>query len=326
MSGPHQHPTAMSTLTLRITHKSDETADVCALDLASPDGAELPAFTAGAHLDLHLGGGLVRQYSLYGDPADRRRYRLAVLREPASRGGSLAVHALQAGLELVVSAPRNAFPLTASGPVLLLGGGIGLTPLLSMADALHAQGRPFQLHLCVRSRSRLPLAAHLAAVPWAAQVQVHADDEPATALDLPAVLAAVAPDTHVFTCGPAGFIAYARAAVQAAGWPDARWHSESFTPVAVRHSADGPFELELARSGRVIVVAADQTVAQALDAAGVGVSTSCEQGICGACITKVLSGTPDHRDSYLTDEELAAGDCFTPCVSRSRTARLVVDL
>ena len=316
----------MNTLTLRIDRKTDETPNVCALDLVAPDGAELPAFTAGAHIDLHLGGGLIRQYSLYGDPADRRRYRLAVLREPASRGGSTMVHALQAGLELTVSAPRNAFPLTASGPALLLGGGIGLTPLLSMADTLHAQGRPFTLHLCVRSRQRLPLAAHLAAVPWAAQVHVHADDEPASALDLPAVLAAASPDTHAFCCGPAGFIAYARGAVQAAGWPDTRWHSESFTPVAVCHSADGPFELELARSGRIIIVAANQTVAQALDDAGVGVSTSCEQGICGACITKVISGTPDHRDSYLTDEELAAGDCFTPCVSRSRTARLVVDL
>ena len=316
----------MTTLTVRIAERVEATADVCALDLVPLDGQPLPAWTAGAHIDLHLPGGLIRQYSLYGHPEDRQRYRVAVLREAQSRGGSRAVHALQAGQELVISAPRNAFPLAPQGPVLLLGGGIGLTPLVSMAEALHAAGRPFSLHLCVRTRARLPLAGLLAAAPWAARVHLHIDDEPDTALQLPTLLAAAPGDTHVQVCGPAGFIAFARSAVQAAGWAAERWHSESFTPPVISHSADGPFEIELARSGRVITVAADQTAAQALDAAGVAVSTSCEQGICGACMTKVISGTPDHRDSYLTDEELAAGDCFTPCVSRSRTARLVVDL
>lgn len=316
----------MTTLTVLIAAKTDVTADVCALELQPTDGQPLPVFTAGAHIDVHLSGGLIRQYSLYGAPADRGCYRLAVLREPSSRGGSVGVHGLQAGQTLSISAPRNAFPLAASGGALLLGGGIGLTPLLAMAEQLHSDGRAFELHLSVRSRERLPLAAHLAAAPWAARVVVHCDDEPATALDIAAVLQAASPDTHAYACGPAGYIAWARAAVQAAGWADACWHSESFTPPVINHSADGPFEIELARSKRVITVAADQTAVQALDAAGVSVSTSCEQGICGTCLTPVLGGTPDHRDAYLTDDELAAGNCFLPCVSRSRTARLVVDL
>jgi vanillate O-demethylase ferredoxin subunit len=233
----------MTTITVTITSKTDVTPEVCALELQAADGRPLPAFTAGAHIDLHLPGGLVRQYSLYGAPSDTSRYRLAVLREPASRGGSVAVHALRAGQTLEISAPRNAFALAPQGPALLLGGGIGLTPLLAMAEQLHAEGRAFTLHLSVRSRPRLPLAAHLAAVPWAGRVQLHLDDEPATALALDAVLRAASADTHVYACGPAGYIAWARNAVQAAGWADARWHSESFTPPVINHSADGPFEI-----------------------------------------------------------------------------------
>ncbi len=328
----------MSLIQLRIGRKWQEAEGIAGLELVAPDGADLPPFTAGAHIDLHLPAagaqGLVRPYSLCGSPADRSRWQLAVLREPASRGGSAAVHELLAEGQLItVGLPRNLFALQPGAThSLLLAGGIGITPMLAMAEQLAADGAAFTLHVAARSRARLAFAERLARAPWAGQVQLHLDDgPPAQRLDLATLLAAPQPGTHVYLCGPRGFIDAALAAARAAGWPEAQLHLERFGPAATAVAAaasagEGAFTLRLARSGRVVPVAAGQTAVQALAAAGVPVITSCEQGVCGTCLTRVVEGLPDHRDQYLTPEEQAANDQFLPCCSRACTAELVIDL
>ena len=321
--------TLPSTLTVRIARKRQDATDICTLELAPLEaGFELPPFEAGSHIDLHLPGGLVRQYSLYGPPSDRQRYRLAILRDAASRGGSVAVHAaLREGDTVTISAPRNAFALDErAGSHLLMAGGIGITPLLAMAEALHESGRAFELHVCARTEDRSPLKAHIESRPWASCVRWHLDDQPDSSWR-PEVLFGQAPaDRHVYVCGPSGFIDHVGQCARAAGWADARIHSESFQARALTPNGNQPFELELAGTGRVIPVGADQTALQALEAAGVIVPSSCEQGVCGTCLTRITGGVPDHRDLYLTPEEQAANDCFLPCCSRAHTPRLVVEL
>ncbi len=317
-----------ATLSVRIARKAAETPDICTLDLApAQPGAQLPAFSAGAHIDVHLPNGLVRQYSLCNAPGEAL-YQIGVLKDGASRGGSRAVHELlHEGDVLPISAPRNLFPLAPQATHhLLMAGGIGVTPMLAMAESLHAAGASFALHLSSRSRSRTPFLPRLAQAPWGERAQVHLDDEAATALDMPALFASAPAGTHVYVCGPQGYMQAVLAAARAAGWEEERLHSESFSAEVVPQAGDRPFELELARSGKVIWVDAEQTAAQALDAAGVLLATSCEQGICGTCLTRVLAGTPDHRDQYLTPEEQAANDQFLPCCSRAKSARLVLDL
>lgn len=326
---------AAALLRVRVAHKAAETADICALTLAPAEpGQPLPAFEAGAHIDVHLPGGWVRPYSLCNAPAPAGQapasYTLGVLREAASRGGSLAVHALHVGQTLTVSAPRNLFPLAPAGVAthhLLMAGGIGLTPLLAMAEALHQRGEPFTLHLSTRSRARTPFLTRLAQAPWAAQVVLHPDDDPAGALDLAAVLSAAPAGAHLYVCGPQGYIAAVLGAARAQGWAEARLHSESFAAAEpTAQAGDQTFEVVLARRGLSVWVEPGQTVARALDAAGVRLPTACEQGICGTCLTPVLEGVIDHRDQYLTPEEQAAHDQFLPCCSRAKSARVVIDL
>ena len=312
---------------VRVAARSDVAEDVVGLRLEAADGGRLPPFQAGAHVDVHLPGGLVRQYSLCNAPGEAQCYELGVLRTPDSRGGSHAAHSLQAGDTLQISAPRNLFPLAPGAPHhLLLAGGIGITPLLAMAQALYACGQSFHLHACSRSQARLPFASRLRSAPWAGCTSVHvdhADGRPSH--DLRALVAAAPAGSHVYACGPAGYIAAARQAALDAGLDPARFHSESFSAEVQPQAGDTGFEVEL-NDGRVFQVAPDQTVAQCLEANGVFIALSCEQGICGTCVTPVRDGIPDHRDSYLSDEERASNRLFTPCCSRARSARLVLDL
>ena len=317
----------MSTLAVKVLAKRKAAEGVASFELAAQDGAELPPFTAGAHIDVHLGDGLVRQYSLCNAPHERHRYRIAVLHTPDSRGGSRAMHELvEQGGSLTIGAPRNHFPLDEGAPALLLAGGIGITPLLAMAEALHAQGRPFALHYCARSHERAAFVDDLLAGPYAAQVHLHLDDRPGTRLDLAALLAGADPTAHLYVCGPGGFIEHVLGGAAARGWPEAQLHREYFSGATVDTTGDQAFEVCLASSGRVIPVLAHQTVVSALAEHGVDVMTSCGEGVCGTCLTRVIDGVPEHRDNYLSDEERAANKQFTPCCSRARSARLVLDL
>lgn len=316
-------------LRVRVASRQVEAQDICSLELVPVEGCELPSFTAGAHVDVHLPGGLVRQYSLCNRPGETHRYQIGVLRDAASRGGSQAVHdALHEGTELHISTPRNLFALSDNAPHhLLLAGGIGITPLLAMAEYLSTQGASFELHHCTRSRDRTPFVPRITAASYASQAHHHFDDgDAAQKLDIAATLAKAPIGTHLYVCGPQGFMDAVLNAGRAAGWPEERLHREYFAAAPVDHSSDGSFEMEIASTGRVIPVRADQTALAALLEAGLDIPMSCEQGVCGTCLTGVKAGKPDHRDQYLTEEEREACDQFLPCCSRASSPRLVLDL
>jgi vanillate O-demethylase ferredoxin subunit len=317
-------------LTVRVERRAEEAEGICSYELVSADGAALPAFTAGAHIDVHVAPGLVRQYSLCNPPHETHRYLIGVLRDPASRGGSQAMHEqIRAGATLVVSAPRNHFPLVDAPRSVLLAGGIGVTPLLAMAETLSAAGAQFEMHYCTRSPERTAFRERIEGAPFAARVSFHHDS--VQPLDLPALLARLRqqePGTHIYFCGPEGFINHVKASAAALDWPEHQLHLEYFGAAAATAPAAGdqPFDVKLASSGACYTVPVGATVLQVLSAAGVFVPASCEQGVCGTCLTRVLDGVPDHRDLYLTEAEQAANDIFTPCCSRSRSATLLLDL
>ncbi len=318
---------------VRVASKQQVAQDIVSLELVDPQGGLLPQFAPGAHIDVHLPGGLIRQYSLLNDCTQRARFQIGVLREAQSRGGSILVHEqVRAGDLLHISAPRNRFALVPSAHSLLFAGGIGITPILCMARRLLATGSAFQLHYSIRSRTRAAFLDEIRQLMPAGQAHVHFDDEPETALDAAGVPAAArrAADTQVYVCGPAGYIDFICAQARAAGLNDACIHFERFTldeadrPVIT--DQDVAFQVELASTGEVFDIPADETITSALDRQGVFIPVSCEEGICGTCLTGVVEGIPDHRDTYLTDAEHAANDQFTPCVSRALTRRLKLDL
>lgn len=316
-------------LQVRVARKVQEAQDICSFELVSADGSPLPAFSAGSHVDVVLPGGITRQYSLCNDAGESHRYLLGVLRDPGSRGGSLAMHdRVQEGDLLQISPPRNHFPLAAgAGSSLLLAGGIGITPLLCMAERLAVTGADFELHYCTRSPERTAFRQRIADSGFASRAHFHFDDgPPAQKLDMPGLLAAPQPGVHLYVCGPKGFMDAALGAARAQGWPEDQLHYEFFAGAAAATGTEAGFEVKLASSGRVVPVRPDQSVVQALAAAGVEVLVSCEQGVCGTCLTRVLEGVPEHRDVYLSPEEQAANDQFTPCCSRSCTPMLVLDL
>jgi len=318
-----------SALTVRVAKKSTAALDICTFDLVDVNGAALPAFSAGSHIDVHLPGGVTRQYSLCNDPVESHRYLIGVLRDPATRGGSKAMHELvNEGDVLQISAPKNHFPLAHEAKrSVLLAGGIGITPILCMAERLAIAGAEFEMHYCTRSKERTAFIDRIASSRFASRVQFHFDDGPASQkLDIAALLATPQPGVHVYVCGPKGFMDAVLSTARARAWPEPQLHYEFFSAEVVKSASDASFQVKLASSGRIVVVPPDKTVVQALAEAGVEVATSCEQGVCGTCLTRVLEGEPDHKDLYLTPEEQAANDQFTPCCSRSKSAMLVLDL
>ncbi|WP_193091796.1 PDR/VanB family oxidoreductase [Halomonas colorata] len=312
-------------LTLRVDRREPQTADIAVIDLVALDGSELPPFEAGAHIDIYLGEGLIRQYSLSNAPGERHRYRLGVLLDPGSRGGSRAVHdTLHEGAELKASAPRNLFPLVSSTHTLLTGGGIGITPMIAMAYELQAAGRSFELHYCSRSREKAAFIDELESTFGDALVLHFDDGDASQRLDIDAVLATQPSDTHLYVCGPTGFMNWVIGAAKQAQWPNAQVHSEFFT--AEVDTSGGAFEVEAAISGVTVQVEEGMSIANALKAAGVKVNVSCEEGVCGTCICDVIEGTPDHRDQFLSNEEKEDNDQIAVCCSRAKSPRLVIDI
>lgn len=309
-------------LTLQVIRRELQ-GEVVLLTLAHADGIALPAFSAGAHIDLHLTEDLIRPYSLCGDPQDRQHYQLGILKDGNSQGGSLAVHALREGDAITVSEPRNLFTLDERARhSLLIGGGIGITPMLAMAAELHAAGRSFTLHYCARSRGQAAFVAQLESAPYAGQVCLHFSDQ--QRLNLDAVLSDVPPNTHVYVCGPTRLMDAVNDGAKRQGYTAENVHQECFS--AEVQTGGAAFDVVAATSGITVQVLEDQTIVEALAQAGLKVNVSCKQGICGSCLTDVLEGEPDHRDSYLTDEEKADGDQILLCCSRSKCGRLVIDL
>lgn len=298
--------------------------DVVSLTLCHADGADLPAWQPGAHVDLLLANGMERQYSLCGDPADRRTWRIAVQREVAGRGGSVHVHdRLPTGSTLRVRGPRNNFPLRSATGYRFIAGGIGITPILPMLRAADAAGAQWSLLYGGRRRASMAFADELAA-RFPKQVLIRPQDETGL-LDLPGYLGSPQPDTAVYCCGPGPLLDAVSDYCAAHGWPEPTM--ERFRPAQPNAAAaDRPFELVLSRSGLTLTVPPDASVLETVRAAGVEVLYSCTEGTCGTCETDVLDGVPDHRDSLLTAAERAAGQTMMICVSRCLGDRLVLDI
>lgn len=313
-------------LELTVSRKQALAEGIVLLELRADDGGPLPPFAAGAHVDLRLPAGQVRQYSLCNDPADGGRYELAVQLEAGGRGGSRAVHQdVAVGSRLQVGAPRNLFALAPGRHALLLAGGIGITPLLSMAAQLTREQRSFELHYSARSVARMAFRERIAGAPFAGRAHLYVDELPDRRFDAAQRLPLPSTGAHAYVCGPSGFMDHVIDVLAARGWPAAQIHCERFAP-AEPAPAGGGFELQLGFDGPVIAVGPQQTAAAALIAAGVAVPLSCEQGICGSCALRVLAGAPEHNDMFFSEAERAANDRFTPCCSRARSPRLVLDL
>ena len=319
------------TLRVRIAARTPSGHDIVLLTLVAEDPRDaLPGFSAGAHIDVHLPGDLVRQYSLCNDPADSTHYQIGVLRDPASRGGSQAIHAqLNVGTVLTIGTPRNLFPLdTSNTKAYLFGGGIGITPMVAMAHALHQCGRDFELHYSARSATHAALLEALQNAAFSDKVQLHWDvatpPHAPNPVDVAGVLGQSPAGAHIYVCGPQGYMDWVIASARSLNIPASQIHFEYFQTTV---TTDGEvFQIVAKRSGKEAEVGAGETIAQVLQKLGIKVQVSCEQGICGTCLCGVLEGIPDHRDAYQTDEEKAANDQITVCCSRARSGRLVLDI
>lgn len=288
----------------------------------SDEGQPLPAFTPGAHVDLHLVNGLVRQYSLVNPPGERDHYVVGIKRDPASRGGSAFIHdELRVGMEVEVGGPRNNFELDpGAAHAVFVAGGIGITPIVCMVGHLRRAGRPWVLHYSVRVREEAAFLKELDDE----RLHLHVDAEHDGALlDIASIVAAAPDGAHLYCCGPAAMLNAFEAAARSR--PAQHVHVERFAPVA-SNATEGGFAVRLATSNRTIRVAPGQTILEALRGAGVDVQASCEQGICGTCETRVLGGVPDHRDSLLSADERKANDVMMICCSGSLSDTLVLDL
>ncbi|WP_432181549.1 PDR/VanB family oxidoreductase [Streptomyces sp. NBC_00063] len=310
-----------------VVARSEATPRIAVFELARADGGQLWEYEAGAHVDVEVGTDrLVRQYSLCGAAnGPHKQYRLAVLNEPASRGGSRAMHDLAEGDTLRIAAPRNRFGITPARRHLLFAGGIGITPLLAMARTLDARGADYQLHYCARSRAEAAFVADLEHHP---RVRLHFDDQPSEQrLDPAADIGEPRQDTAVYVCGPGGFMNYVLGSAADLGWPGSALHKERFSASTTTPSDDPGqgFTVRLTSTGALYPVPEDESVLDVLRAHGIAAPYSCGQGICGECIVRVRAGEPDHRDDVLTDEERADG-LFTPCSSRSNTPILELEL
>ena len=311
---------------LLVAERSVLAEGVVTLSFEDPTGRPLPGWTPGAHIDLMLSASLVRQYSLCGSPADTHTWRIGVLRDPQSRGGSDFVHdKLAVGSTVRVRGPRNHFPLVSAPCYQFIAGGIGITPILPMIEAAEAAGAQWQLAYGGRKRASMSFVEDLSA--YGEPVTIWPQDERGL-LDLQDILGSAREDTLVYCCGPEALLSAVESAC--ASWPASALHVERFAakPGAVQPASGAleTFEVVCQRSGITVTVPPDRSVFEVLEDVGVGVLGSCMEGICGTCETSVIEGTPDHRDSVLGDEEQARNDAMMLCVSRSLSDRLVLDL
>lgn len=315
-------------LKVRVAGRTHVASDTVALELVGLEGEALAPFTAGAHLNLHLPNGLVRPYSIVNSPRERNHYVVAVLREAQGRGGSLTLHdAVQVGDTLDIDPPNNGFGLNPTPHhKILIAGGIGITPFLSMADVLYTHGASFELHYSAKNRQRAAFIDDLLGAPYADRVRTYLTADGGERLRIRDRLAQAPQDAEVYVCGPERLVDAAVAAARELGWSDHRVRWEAFGARPVDASGNGAFRVRLAASGRSLAVPADKTIADVLLEHGVPVGLSCAQGVCGTCLTRVLEGEPDHRDLYLTPDEQARNDQMLICCSRSRSPELVLDL
>jgi ferredoxin-NADP reductase/nitrite reductase/ring-hydroxylating ferredoxin subunit len=312
----------------RVVRRRIESEGVISLELASADPAvPLPLLAPGAHLNLTTPSGLVRQYSVVNGPAERETITIGVKLEPDSRGGSKSMHeAAHEGAVLQASVPRNTFPLVPSGKLpILIAGGIGITPLLSMAQALHAKGAPFELHYFVRGSECLSFGTRLSALGGALRLHIGLNPDQTTAALRDILHGRPLEQVKTYACGPGPMLAAVKSAALASGIGEDDIHFEYFRNDAQPASGE-PFTVRLTRSAREFEVPRGKSLLHALQEQGIEVEASCEQGVCGSCFTNVLAGDIEHHDLYLSAAEKASGRCMMPCVSRARAGTLVLDL
>jgi vanillate O-demethylase ferredoxin subunit len=313
---------------VRIKRISFEAESINSYELVAPAGSDLVAFTAGSHIDLHLPDGMIRSYSLVNDPSERSRYVIAVNKDAASRGGSRFVHAtLRAGDIITISHPRNNFVLQEDAAhSILIAGGIGITPLLSMIRRLEALGRSWELFYAARTRLAAAFVDELSALRPGVQANLHLnfDQEPSGRMfDLAAIVKNAPDDAHLYCCGPVPMLEAFEMATR--DRPAGQVHVEYFK-AKEKPAAEGGFEVRLARSNRTIKVEAGKTILNALLDAGIAVNYACTEGVCGTCETRVIEGIPDHRDLFLGKSEQAANNTMMICCSGSKSDTLVLDL
>jgi vanillate O-demethylase ferredoxin subunit len=313
---------------VRIKRISFEAESINSFELVAPAGGDLVAFTAGSHIDLYLSNGMIRSYSLVNDPSERSRYVIAVNKDAASRGGSRFVHeTLRAGDIITISHPRNNFVLQENTThSILIAGGIGITPLLSMIHRLEALGRSWELFYAARTRVAAAFLDELSGLRRDVQEKLHLnfDQEPTgSMLDLAAIVRNAPGDAHLYCCGPVPMLEAFEAATR--DRPAEQVHVEYFK-AREKPAAEGGFEVKLARSNRTIKVGAGKTILNALLDAGIAVNYACTEGVCGTCETRVIEGIPDHRDLFLGKAEQAANKTMMICCSGSKSDALVLDL
>lgn len=309
-----------------VRNRHVEGGNIAVMEFESATSATLPRVEAGAHIDVHLPNGMVRQYSLCQNPNDEGKFRLGILRDPESRGGSVsAFDEIKDGMQIQVSEPKNLFPLLKAKHSVLIGGGIGITPLITMAYQLASEGTSFELHYCGASPENCAFVDEIKNGELAKYTTFHFKSEGAShRAFFESAIKDIDIESHIYTCGPVGFMDWVINLATTHDFPEQQIHKEYFQ-VETDTSGDS-FEVVAERSGKIIMVEAGETILQALAKEGIEIEMSCEQGVCGTCMCDVIEGEPDHRDVYFTDEEKASNEQILVCCSRSKTPRLVLDI
>lgn len=317
----------MTWIDVTVTAKQMEAEGIASFTLASIGGQQLPDFTPGAHIDVEIAPGLIRQYSLCGAKEQGGCYLIGVLNDAGSRGGSRALHAVEVGQQLRISMPRNHFPLAQEADhSILIAGGIGITPILSMAERLQEQGQSFEMHFCARSVDKAAFRARIIDSEVGGKTRFYFDEQDQR-IDLSELLRTPAPGAHLYVCGPQGFMSAVLSTAAAQGWSDAHLHKEFFVAAPLeRTDGDRPFDIILSSTGTRYHIGADESIVTVLEGQGIEIPVSCEQGICGTCLTRVLEGEVEHRDAVLTSTDRETGKLFTPCCSRAKGDLLILDL
>lgn len=309
-----------------VKNRHVEGGNIAVMEFESATSATLPKVEAGAHIDVHLPNGMVRQYSLCQNPNDEGKFRLGILRDPESRGGSIsAFDEIKDGMQIQVSEPKNLFPLLKAKHSVLIGGAIGITPLITMAYQLAHEGASFELHYCGASPQNCAFVDEIKNGELAKYTTFHFKSEGAShRAFFESAIKDIDSESHIYTCGPVGFMDWVINLATTHDFPEQQIHKEYFQ-VETDTSGDS-FEVVAERSGKIIMVEAGETILQALAKEGIDIEMSCEQGVCGTCMCDVIEGEPDHRDVYFTDEEKASNEQILVCCSRSKTSRLVLDI
>lgn len=330
MNSAHNEREALTHLELVLRQVRMEATGINSYEFVDAEGKELPPFTAGAHVDVHIAPGVIRQYSLCNDPSERHRYVIAVLRDERGRGGSRAMHDdMHVASRIRISVPRNNFTLADDArKVILIAGGIGVTPLKSMVHHLESQWKDYDLHYCAKGPEYAAFRDELQRLAKIGNVHCHFDGgNPEKGIDLKRLLAEHQTGAHVYYCGPGGFMDACKQA--ASHWPEGTVHCEHFKapaqsrPDTEADTGDG-YAVEIASTGQTLHVSPLQNLAEVLQEAGLPVETSCQSGLCGTCKVRYLSGDIDHQDYILNEDERQ--HCLTPCVSRARGGTVVLDL